>query len=214
MKIHRTFILILIAGLLFIPTAWAQTGGQFCARSFEDRNGNGTLDGGEPLLTRGVSAELLNADNVIVASALLSSSPTAAQGVICFQFLAPGQYTMIITSPDYLSTTPNTVSAEISDGTLPTVVEFGGQQMNFAPAEVTSPANSPLGIDLETDVLQRVVLSALGTLVVIAGMIVLGSLIYLIFVRRKPAPAYPNPTTGNMPPVVSTTDTDEIKPVT
>jgi hypothetical protein len=162
-------------------------------RAFEDRNANGSLDGGEPLLSRGISADLLNAENIIIASALLSSSPTAAQGVICFQFLAPGQYSMIITSADYAPTTPNTVTAAISEGTLPTVVEFGGQQIALEPAAAPEqPSALPLNLDLESGGLQRIVLSLLAALVVVALMIILGSLIYLIFVRRGPAavPAY------------------------
>ncbi len=213
MNMHR-LIIVLTLCLLLIPTVAAQTGGQFCVRAFEDRNANGSLDGGEPLLTRGVSADLLNAENIIIASALLESSPTAAQGVICFQFLASGQYSMIVTSPDYFPTTPNTVSADISEGTLPTVVEFGGQQLNFEP--ITAPSETTLPFDLEGDTLQRIILSLLGTLVVIAAMIILGSLLYLLFVRRAPAPApaVTDSTSRIMPPVSVAPDTDEIKPVT
>jgi threonine/homoserine/homoserine lactone efflux protein len=212
----RRYIIFLTLCLLLIPAVQAQTGGQFCVRAFEDRNANGSLDGGEPLLTRGISADLLNPENIIVASALLSSSPTAAQGVICFQFLAPGQYSMIITSADYLPTTPNTVTAAISEGTLPTVVEFGGQKIAFEPAAAPEqPSALPFNVDPGPGGLQRIVLSILGALVVVAVMIILGSMIYLLFVRRglAPIPAYTNPTTGSLRPVSSDLDTDEIKPV-
>ena len=214
MTIRRTGILLVIllalSGLSGI--AHAQSGGQFCVRAFEDRNGNGTLDSGEPLLTAGVSADLLNAENVIVASALLSDSPTAAQGVICFQFLAPGQYSMILTSPEFTPTTPNTVTASISDGTLPTVVEYGGQRMALEPVEAAPQKSGSILDNLGTlatqdrDTLARIVISLLGTLVMVAAMIILGSLIYLVFLRRpQPAPYrpayYPPPSSGSMPPV-------------
>ena len=141
--IYRISIAILLL-LTMSSTAMAQSGGQFCVRSFEDRNANGTIDAGEPLLTGGVSADLLNAENVVVASALLSESPTAAQGVICFQFLSPGQYTMIVTSADYAPTTPNTVTAAISEGTLPTVVEYGGQRMTVETAADSTTSTDPV----------------------------------------------------------------------
>jgi hypothetical protein len=77
----RTPIRVLVLVILFVwaalPAA-AQTGGQFCVRAFEDRNGSGARDGGEPLLTRGLAVNLLNAEGVTVASGLLESSPTAA----------------------------------------------------------------------------------------------------------------------------------------
>ncbi len=210
----RRLLWTLIITLLLNVPALAQSGGQFCVRAFEDRNANGALDGGEPLLTSGVSADLLNAENVIVASALLSQSPTAAQGVICFQFLAPGQYSMIITSPEYAATTPNTVTAAITEGTLPTVVTFGGQQLVVEAAEQPDTTSTGLSslIQLDRDTLPRIVISVLGTLLVIAGMIILGSLIYLLAFRQSRAPerAYypPAPTSGKIPAVH---DTDEIR---
>src|SRR6185369_17943230 len=93
-------ILTLVFALSGTAVAAQQTGGQLCVRSFEDRNGNGKLDAGEPLLTRGVSINLLDAGGITVASALLDTSPTAAQGVVCFQFLASGQYSVEVTSAD------------------------------------------------------------------------------------------------------------------
>lgn len=210
--IYRISIAILLL-LTMSSTTMAQSGGQFCVRSFEDRNANGTIDAGEPLLTGGVSADLLNAENVVVASALLSESPTAAQGVICFQFLSPGQYTMIVTSADYAPTTPNTVTAAISEGTLPTVVEYGGQRMTVETAADSTTSTDPVAglsqiANLDRSALPRIVLSVLGSLVAVAGMIVLGSIIYLLFLRRpaqpQPVPAYyppPTPTPGSMEPV-------------
>jgi hypothetical protein len=194
------FRLLMMLMLLAPP---AQTGGQFCVRAFEDRNANGILDPGEPLLTQGVSADLLNAENMIIASALLADSPNAAQGVICFQFLPPGEYSLIITSAEYVATTPNTVSATISEGTLPTVTEFGGQLL--AVPDTTTAASQPL--DLQQDLLPRVVLGALGALLVMAFMTILGAVIYLLFLRARRAAVPP------VPVVATPADTNEIKPV-
>ena len=217
---QRSGFLILVATLLMATVASAQTGGQFCVRSFEDRNGNGVLDAGEPLLTSGISANLLNAEDVIVASALLADSPTAAQGVVCFQFLAPGNYSIAITSPDYQPTTDSTFSTTISEGTLPAVIAFGGQRVAIDEPAVDSNTGAPT-FEMDEQLLQRIVLSLLGALLVMAGMIVLGTLIYLLGLRdREPVidPPQPVTTTGSirtMEPVIDPGgDTDEIKTVT
>lgn len=202
----RYMLLILAISLLLGGAASAQSGGQFCVRAFEDRNGNGQIDPGEPFLTRGVSANLLNADGVIVASALLDNSPTAAQGVICFQFLEAAQYTLEVSSADFSATTPVSFTASISGGTLPTVVEYGGQRIVDEPAAEAAPADVVL--DLETDMLPRLVLAGLGALIVIAGMVMLGALVYLMFFRsRRPArPYYVPPTTGGLAEPVTLDD--------
>jgi hypothetical protein len=201
---------MLIITLIVSGAAMAQTGGQFCLRAYEDRNGNSEFDSGEPFITRGVSANLLNAENIIVASALMDDSPNAAQGVICFQFLTPGQYSLTVTSADFTATTPDTFTASIGEGTLPTVVEFGAQRMAVEP--VTTPTNRDIVPADQRDMLQRIVLSGLGSLLVVAGMIVLGVFIYLVaFRNRAAAPvAERTPITGSIP-TVKITDTAEIK---
>jgi len=206
----RLGFLILMVLLLAASIAAAQTGSQFCVRSFEDRNGNGALDGGEPLLTGDISVNLLNAEGIIVASALLADAPTAAQGVVCFQFLAPGEYSIAITSPDYQPTTDSLFSTTIGEGALPTVVAFGGQRIASDEA-AAGAARSPV----DEELIQRVVLSLLGALLVMAGMIVLGALLYLlVFRNRGPVYRQPVPATGTMRPVEPAGDTDEIEPVT
>lgn len=198
----RRLLLSLILLVLGAGIVRAQTGGQFCVRAFEDRNGNGQMDSGEPFLTRGVSVNLLNAQNVTVASGLLDNSPTAAQGVLCFQFLEAGQYSLEITSPDFNATTPSTVTASISEGSIPTLVQYGGQRITDAPI-ITDETTAT-----DEEMLPRLVLSGLGALLVLAGMAVLGMIIYLMaFRQRVPARPYyaaspPTPTPSDMPPVV------------
>lgn len=207
----RRVLFILTIVLALSSAAMAQTGGQFCLRAYEDRNGNSQFDSGEPFITRGVSADLLNGENIVVASALMDDSPNAAQGVICFQFLTPDQYSLTVTSADFTATTPDTFTASIGDGTLPTVVEYGAQRMAIAPA-ATSTSREILPVD-QRNVLQRIVLSGLGSLLVVAGMIVLGVFIYLIAFRNRratiPVPTR-TPTTGSIP-TVKMTDTAEIE---
>ncbi len=209
----RRGLLILMVLIGIIGVTAAQSGGQFCMRAFEDRNSSGTLDAGEPLITRGISVNLLDAQNVTIASALLDQSPTAAQGVVCFQQRPAGQYTMTITSADYTATTPTTMTTALADGDLPIVMEFGGRRA--AALATVAPTASASGT-LDRDSVARIVISALGTLVVVTGMLVLGVLIYaLVFRQRKqpiPDAMDPRRTTGSMS-AVRARDTSEIPKV-
>lgn len=203
--VQRLGLLLLI---IFAATAPAAAqGGQFCVRAFEDRNANGRLDAGEPLLTRGVGVNLLNADGVIIASAVLDDSPTAAQGVICFQQLAEGQYSIGITSADYTPTTPDNLTAAISATGLPTVIEFGGQRA-LAPTP-TPAASSPLASLEGRDQLIRIGLAGLGALAVIAVMGLTGVVVYALAFRARPPAGDRRRTTGSMA-VVSPRDTGEL----
>lgn len=222
-------VLLLTAGMAAAQTAGS--GGQFCLRAYEDRNSSATLDSGEPFLTRGVSANLLNAENLVIASALMDDSPNAAQGVICFQFLEAGQYSLQVTSADYEAITPDTFTASISEGTMPTVVEYGARRFE-SPATTGSASSAAVtSPDTQRDTLGRIVLSGLGALVVMAGMVIFGALIYLVAFRRQsalqvppitapdyrktgsfaaaaPEPDYRKTPTGSMPAVK---DPDEVE---
>jgi hypothetical protein len=167
--------------------ALAQSGGDFCVRAFEDLNGNGVRDTAdstafEPLLRTGIGADLLNEGGVVVGSALLADSPTADQGVICFQFLPDGQYTIQITSADYRATTPDTMTAAIRAGELPAVMELGVQSLVAAPAVVVdAPSEANPNAQLERVLVAAAV--ALGAAVV---MQLLGLILYAVRFGRKP----------------------------
>lgn len=192
--------------LALVSPISVQTGGQFCVRAFEDRNANQALDLGEPFLTRDVAAALLDADGVVIATALMDDSPTAAQGVICFQFLPPGQYSLQITSPLYAPTTSDTATAVIGAGTLPTVVEYGARRAD-TPPDAQPRVTRVGGLALPANEVVRAGLALLGALIVMGALGALGVLIYLLALRPQPAaravPAYRSPTTGSssMPPV-------------
>lgn len=208
-RISVTLAAFVIAALLF-GRVEAQTGGQFCVRAFEDRNGNGQIDGGEPFLTRGISAQLQDASGVVVASALLDNSPTATQGVICFTGLAYSQYTIVVTSSDYTATTPNTMQVAIKSGELPTVFDFGAQHVTVA--ENTTPTTAA-GADRNA-LLERLVIAALGALAVGAIMIVLGGIVYVLAFRGSRQQMAPEPYVGSRTstgpyPAVKHTDSGE-----
>lgn len=180
--------------------------GQFCVRAFDDRNGNGQRDG-EPTLSGGVSANLLDANDIVIASAILDDSPTASTGIICFQGLAPAQYTIVVASGDYHATTPDTLTATLREDDLPAVLEFGAQRIGTTQPQITV-------VDQAAEreaVIQRLLLAVLGALVAVLVMSILGLLIYVIFVRRRryevvtpPSDAYYRRPTSENPQVHDT----------
>ena len=206
-------MMILIATLLIgSHVVSAQSGGQFCVRAFEDTNANQRLDAGETLLTRGISVNLLDASNITIASALLDQSPTAAQGVVCFQFLAAGQYTMSISSAEYKATTPTSMTTTVSDSGQPTVMEFGAQAINLGPTAVPASSATAALSDDQAQV-ARILIAAFATLVVVIGMLILGVIVYLMTIGRKsaPVPADTRRTTSSIPAVKS--DTGKVQKV-
>lgn len=182
---RRTLLLLVLvwaASMLRAPApAVAQdSGSQLWVQAFEDRNGNGTRDAGEPFLTRGVSVDLLNSDGVVMASGTLDGAPFASQGFIGFQYLQPGTYTVVISSPDLTPTTPDRVDVPITAGEAPVTVSYGAQRA--APAD-TTPASGVSS--LMNGELARLALSGFGAAVVIGVMIVLGLAVYALVLRRR-----------------------------
>lgn len=172
--------LTLLILALWLPLQ-AQVDGQFCVRAYEDRNGNGVRDGGEPLLRDGISAELSDESGVVIASALLVNSPTAAQGVICFTGLAPSQYTISVSSADYEATTPATMTLSLQSGDLPAVLEYGARSLAAVDAQELLAAEPELTLE---DNLMRILWASLAAIGAALIMLVLGLIVWLIFFRR------------------------------
>lgn len=199
-------VLVALMLALLLPVQ-AQADGQFCVRAYEDRNGNGVRDGGEPLLRDGISAELSDESGVVIASALLVNSPTAAQGVICFTGLAPSQYTISVSSADYAATTPATMTLSLQAGDLPAVLEYGARSLTAADAEeLLTAAQEPTF----EDNLMRILWASLAAIGAALIMMVLGGLVWLIFFRRRAVEASaPMDTSAYQRPK----DTDSYPPV-
>lgn len=191
--------LLAAAGVVFAQ----ESGGQLWVNVFEDRNGNGQRDGGEPLVTRGVSVNLLNPEGVVIASALLDDSPNAARGLIGFQRLPPGTYTVVVTSPDLTPTTPDTFTETIEAGGLPTVLNFGGQRTLTEASPVES------AVDADRDEIARIAIAGLGALIVMGTMTVLGLIVYALIVRRRVATDARMTSTG-ISRVIRVDDDDEL----
>lgn len=193
----RRLGLVLVSLLLLSGTALAQSGGQLWVRSYEDRNGNGVRDTGEPLLTRGVSVDLLNADGIIIASALLDNSPNAAQGLVGFQMLPAGDYSVVVTSADYEATNGSQFTTTVSDAGVPPVLEYGATLV-----EVPAMTETAAAVDES-----KPLIAAGAAVAVVVLMAVIGLLVYALFFRPrlKQAQELDRRTTGSMRPVATGT---------
>jgi len=197
----RTMIRLIALTMLLVvavPALAQQTNeqGQFWVQAFEDRNGNGTHDPGEPFLTSGVSVDLLNADGVVMASGTLDDAPFATQGFIGFLYLAPGNYTAVITSPELTPTTPDRVDVTITQGEPPVSFLFGAQRAAASEPAATNPVTT-----LVDPQVARVALAGFGAMVVIGVMAVIGVVVYVLVLRpRRPVapPTTTRTTTGSM----------------
>ena len=189
---NRQSIKALIWAILLLSMVWgvttqAQGGGQFCVRAYEDSNGNGQLDAGESLLTYGVGATLHDASGVIINSAILDTSPRSAQGLICFENLAAGQYTIKVTSPEYIATGRDNMTTTIGGSFMMAVLEYSGRRISSgAPTEsaLTSPQ------DDKSDNSTRLLVAAGGGLLTMFLVGGIGAVVYVLFLR-KPARTYP-----------------------
>jgi hypothetical protein len=176
-------------GIFGIYSSAAQSGGQFCVRSFLDNNGNGIYDAeSEQPLTRGIGVELLDNDNVVIASAVLDRSPNAVDGVICFQNLPDGDYSVVMSSADFTATTQRLIQRTVSETGLPVVIEFGAQRITdgAGAAPVTSADTTP-GTLSDTEMqslITRLAFSTVGTVLVLVLMLIIGVAIYATRMRR------------------------------
>lgn len=197
----------LLIGLLLVTlqiSAQDGASGQFCVRAFEDRDVNGQIDAGEPLITRGLGANLLDSTGVIIETALLDNSPTSSQGIICFLNLSIGQYTMEITSADFVPTTADNMTVNITSNpdTQRTLFEYGGQRIENALA-AENRITDDTGKLTEAEV-ERIALSTGGAIIAMIGSALIGLFYYLVLIsgrrrRARRGNAYdPRMTTGSM----------------
>ena len=217
MTSRRTYTRIAIIGLIFgLMIAFhsmmltAQENSEFCVQAFEDRNGNGVQDTGEPFITRGISAQLSNADGIITQTALIDTSPTAGRGLICF-VSPPAQYTLTITSADFVATTATNMTVTLSAGQN-LLLEYGGQRMQANP--IASTQSDMADAESEDQRIERAVVAGVGASVTMCLTLFIGFVLYMIFLRgrgRQQQQAYgyypdtgqfrPPTGTGQMPPV-------------
>lgn len=175
-------LVLLVSAVVF---AQDRSGGQLWVRAFEDRNGNGARDPGEPLITRGIAVDLLDASGTVIASALIDQSPNATQGLVGFQYLAAGQYMLSVTSAYYTATTANQFNAEIDSSMPPTVVEFGGQRIAVPSGSPSTAVEQASAEEFTRQEALRIAISGLGALVMVGAMICFGLLLYGLVLRPR-----------------------------
>jgi protocatechuate 3,4-dioxygenase beta subunit len=102
---------------------------------FNDFNGNGVRDRGEPGIS-GVTIELLDSTGRVIAT-----TTTTGDGRYLFTSLNPGAYTVRETDPTgFVSTTPNTGTATVPPGGIASP-DFGDQQIGTVSGVVFNDLN-------------------------------------------------------------------------
>jgi hypothetical protein len=188
----RTALLltILIFSLFPIP-AFAQTdGGQFWVQFFEDLNGDGVRAEDEPPVVRGAVVQLLNAERVVVETGLLDTASNAARGLVAFQYLTAGEYTLQISAAEWVSTTPSEFTRDISPDQPPTVVEVGLERLPITAQPASRFTESEWR---QRSSRARIAAAGAGAALTAGGMTILGSFLAAFAFsprrprRRKPA---------------------------
>ncbi|NDJ59583.1 MAG: hypothetical protein GYB67_00575 [Chloroflexi bacterium] len=183
----KRIALLTLALLLTALTAAAQPAehGEFWVQIFTDSNGNGIRDAGEPPLRTGVVVDLHDHDGVIIASQVIDEVPQTLRdrGLIGFENLPPGDYTIVVTTPDVDATTASRFDATIIIGEVPTVFEYGGTPNDATPVEFAAPPLTLADVEAREQI-ARVALAGIGAMLSSAVMTVLGILIYFMLRRR------------------------------
>ena len=153
----------------------AQETGQICVRAFDDRNGNGRLDDGEPPMMQGVSMNLLNGRGVTIASKRLDDSPHAGRGLACFDDLPAGDYVVLLTSVDATAVTSSAFDAAVVPGEAPFRFDFGLKPLTSQNIAAPPSALSAAGL----------IFGLIASLTVGGLMLIIGLLIYAAVFRPR-----------------------------
>lgn len=199
MKFLKILMIIGVFSLVSLATYAQQGDGQICIRAFEDRNSSSTFDANEPLITQGVGVNLMSATGVTIDSKLLRDSPTAAQGVVCFQQLLVGDYTVLITSADYVAVTPMTFNASVVPGSVPVRFDFGGTLI--AGDTSTTTSNPAAAQASQEQSIQGILFGVIGAAVVMGVMGIVGMFIYVGIFRPRMNRVMATHSTGTFRPV-------------
>ena len=172
-----------ILALMICAATWAQATGQVCVQAFEDVDGDGARSGSETALTGGVIAHLLNALGVTIDARLLENSVESARGLLCFDGLPAGDYTVVLTSALFTATAETSFSAIVVPGDAPVLHSYGVQAE--ATAEFSAPTGDGPFSDEQLRALEGIGIALAGALIVAAACFVVGLLVYLGVFRRR-----------------------------
>ncbi len=114
--------------------------GAICGVKFNDLNGNGVRDTGEPTMA-GWTIQLVDGANNVVATVV-----TGADGTYCFKQLKPGSYTVSeVNQPGWVQTAPafpGTWSVLVGSGQVLTDISFGNRKPKPKPCCLTFRFNA------------------------------------------------------------------------
>jgi hypothetical protein len=190
-------IIMLILGVMINGVVSAQDGGRFCVRAYDDLNSNGLRDAGETLLSHSIGATLLDANGFIFASATLDTSELSSQGLICFENLPDGQYTVSVTSAEYLATGLDNMTAIVNADSLLVFFDYGGRMAGSTIAPVSAVTDDD---EARKEEIIQLLVAGGGAVFTMLVTIFIGFIIYLLVLRRSnnQQPAYDS--TGAPPP--------------
>jgi hypothetical protein len=179
---RAALLLMLIIGLSVFPADGQTDGGQFWVQFFEDLDGDGVRAESEPPIMQGAVVQLLNSERVVIESALLDTANNAARGLVAFQYLNAGEYTLQVSAAEWLATTPTEFTRAIAPDQPPTVVEVGLQRLPITM--------QPASRFTETEWTQRssrarIAVAGVGAALAAGGMIALGGFIAAFAFRQR-----------------------------
>ncbi len=181
--------LALICAALCCLTSLAQDTGQICVRAYVDQNEDGQRAGSEIPIVRGIAASLLDDRDLTIASQFLEDSPYAADGLLCFDQLLAGEYSVIISSSEYIATTATSAEASVRPGTAPARIDFGAKPL----AVLAGPSAIADLVALDADGIQTLLLAAGAAALAIIVMSLLGCLLVALILRRRKRAKMPQP---------------------
>lgn len=159
--------------------------GQFCVRAYEDLDGTGARDAGDPFIQSGVIVNLQDAAGIVIDSQRMEDSPSRGQGLICFRGLAAGQYSVFVTTSLYSATTPDNMTATLGGGQLPALLEFGGQRIE---SEVAVTVTTTTTATDDSGAIRRVLVAAAGALAAMLVIGLIGVIVFWLIVRPRTSP--------------------------
>jgi len=210
----RIFVSLGVGLALAVGVVNAQNNGQLCLSAFEDTNGSQLKDQGEAPITQDIVVTLADAQNIIVDSKLLDDSPLASNGVVCFQGLAAGQYTLTAASANYDATTTTSFLTAVDASGNVQQFNYGGKLAISKPTVLTTNADGTpvLTPERQAAILERLLRSSLGALVAVSVLGLLGVIVYWTGFRmpsrsrvvratgQYPAVGYATPVPGQYTP--------------
>jgi hypothetical protein len=157
------------------------TTGSICTLTFNDLAKNGIHAAGDPILS-GVNVTLAVDNGLMIANHLSDD-----QGQYCFTNLTPGRYRLTFSDPLAQPTTPTILTLTVNAGDQ--LINLFGAVPDVVPDKaVTAPATANQGLVITLTRSGRLVLSAVGALLIMLAMLGLGMFGYGLYSVLNPNP--------------------------